>query len=191
MDNILATFSPPTSPQPARSGNGKVRARHLLLQRRHRDSFPGEDRALIPSLKVATYDLAPEMKAEAIATLSSKPSTTPHSISSSPTSPTPTWSATPASSSQPSRPARPWTRNWTASTKPSREERKLAHHRGPRQRRAHGRPRDRRPAHRAHHQPRPHDLRQRRRRTLRLRNDGPARHLTHPAAILQEACPKK
>ncbi|HVJ09849.1 MAG TPA: 2,3-bisphosphoglycerate-independent phosphoglycerate mutase [Acidisarcina sp.] len=29
--------------------------------------FPGEERALIPSLKVATYDLAPEMKAEAIA----------------------------------------------------------------------------------------------------------------------------
>ncbi len=28
--------------------------------------FPGEDRSLIPSLKVATYDLAPEMKAEAI-----------------------------------------------------------------------------------------------------------------------------
>ena len=27
--------------------------------------FPGEDRVLIPSLKVATYDLAPEMKAEA------------------------------------------------------------------------------------------------------------------------------
>ncbi|MGA2572521.1 MAG: 2,3-bisphosphoglycerate-independent phosphoglycerate mutase, partial [Terracidiphilus sp.] len=29
--------------------------------------FPGEERILIPSLKVATYDLAPEMKAEAIA----------------------------------------------------------------------------------------------------------------------------
>jgi 2,3-bisphosphoglycerate-independent phosphoglycerate mutase len=28
--------------------------------------FPGEDRAMVPSLKVATYDLAPEMKAEAI-----------------------------------------------------------------------------------------------------------------------------
>ena len=28
--------------------------------------YPGEDRLLIPSLKVATYDLAPEMKAEAI-----------------------------------------------------------------------------------------------------------------------------
>jgi 2,3-bisphosphoglycerate-independent phosphoglycerate mutase len=28
--------------------------------------FPGEDRSLVPSLKVATYDLAPEMKAEAI-----------------------------------------------------------------------------------------------------------------------------
>ena len=28
--------------------------------------FPGEDRVLIPSLKVATYDLAPEMQAEAI-----------------------------------------------------------------------------------------------------------------------------
>ena len=29
--------------------------------------FPGEERVLIPSLRVATYDLAPEMKAEAIA----------------------------------------------------------------------------------------------------------------------------
>jgi 2,3-bisphosphoglycerate-independent phosphoglycerate mutase len=29
--------------------------------------FPGEERVLIPSLKVATYDLAPEMKVEAIA----------------------------------------------------------------------------------------------------------------------------
>ena len=28
--------------------------------------FPGEDRVMIPSLKVATYDLAPEMRAEAI-----------------------------------------------------------------------------------------------------------------------------
>ena len=28
--------------------------------------FPGEERLLVPSLKVATYDLAPEMKAEAI-----------------------------------------------------------------------------------------------------------------------------
>jgi 2,3-bisphosphoglycerate-independent phosphoglycerate mutase len=28
--------------------------------------FPGEDRTLVPSLKVATYDLAPEMRAEAI-----------------------------------------------------------------------------------------------------------------------------
>jgi 2,3-bisphosphoglycerate-independent phosphoglycerate mutase len=28
--------------------------------------FPGEERTMIPSLKVATYDLAPEMKAEAI-----------------------------------------------------------------------------------------------------------------------------
>ena len=28
--------------------------------------FPGEDRELVPSLKVATYDLAPEMRAEAI-----------------------------------------------------------------------------------------------------------------------------
>jgi 2,3-bisphosphoglycerate-independent phosphoglycerate mutase len=29
--------------------------------------FPGEERILIPSLKVATYDLAPEMRAEGIA----------------------------------------------------------------------------------------------------------------------------
>ena len=54
------------SAQPARRRNGKVRARDLLLQRRHRSALPGEDRTLIPSLKVATYDLAPEMKAEAI-----------------------------------------------------------------------------------------------------------------------------
>ncbi|HEY5667568.1 MAG TPA: 2,3-bisphosphoglycerate-independent phosphoglycerate mutase, partial [Candidatus Saccharimonadales bacterium] len=31
------------------------------------ESFPGEDRSLIPSLKVATYDLAPDMKAHEIA----------------------------------------------------------------------------------------------------------------------------
>ena len=68
--------------------------------------FPGEERIMCPSLKVATYDLAPEMRAEASATPSSRPSTTPPLTSLSPTSPTPTWSATPASLSPPSAPAR-------------------------------------------------------------------------------------
>jgi 2,3-bisphosphoglycerate-independent phosphoglycerate mutase len=31
------------------------------------EPFPGEERAMIPSLKVATYDLAPEMRAEGVA----------------------------------------------------------------------------------------------------------------------------
>jgi len=33
---------------------------------RHRSALPGEERELVPSLKVATYDLAPEMRAEGI-----------------------------------------------------------------------------------------------------------------------------
>ena len=33
----------------------------------HEEPFPGEDRVLVPSLKVATYDLAPEMSAAGVA----------------------------------------------------------------------------------------------------------------------------
>ena len=81
--------------------------------------FPGEDRALIPSLKVATYDLAPEMRAEAIGdTIVKAVNDTAfdlvvanfanadmvgHSGKLEP----------------PSRPAKPWTRSWAASTRPS------------------------------------------------------------------------
>ncbi len=36
---------------------------HTLLQRRTRNPFEGEDRILVPSPKVATYDLKPEMSA--------------------------------------------------------------------------------------------------------------------------------
>jgi 2,3-bisphosphoglycerate-independent phosphoglycerate mutase len=35
-----------------------------------RQPFPGEERVLIQSLKVATYDLKPEMSAEALPTRS-------------------------------------------------------------------------------------------------------------------------
>ena len=57
---------------------------------------PARTACLIPSLKVATYDLAPEMKAEAIGDAIVKASTTPRSTSSWSISPTPTWWATPA-----------------------------------------------------------------------------------------------
>ena len=41
----------------------EVRPRHLLLQRRRGAQFDGEERILVPSPKVATYDLKPEMSA--------------------------------------------------------------------------------------------------------------------------------
>ena len=41
----------------------EVRARHVLLQRRPRGAWPGEERRLVPSPRVATYDLQPEMSA--------------------------------------------------------------------------------------------------------------------------------
>ena len=45
-------------------GDGEVSARHLLPQRRARKRpTPGEDRIMVPSPKVATYDLQPEMSA--------------------------------------------------------------------------------------------------------------------------------
>ena len=52
--------------EPARRGDRKVRPRHLLLQRRQRETLRREERELVPSPKVATYDLKPEMSAEGI-----------------------------------------------------------------------------------------------------------------------------
>ena len=47
----------------AHRGNRKIRPRHLLLQRRRGKLYPGEDRILVPSPDVPTYDLKPEMSA--------------------------------------------------------------------------------------------------------------------------------
>ena len=57
---------PPRTHSTAHRRDGKIRPRHLLLQRRRRERvFDGEDRILVPSPKVATYDLKPEMSADA------------------------------------------------------------------------------------------------------------------------------
>jgi 2,3-bisphosphoglycerate-independent phosphoglycerate mutase len=48
-------------------GDGKIRARHLLLHGGEETVYPGEDRVLIPSPGVATYDLKPEMSAYEVA----------------------------------------------------------------------------------------------------------------------------
>ncbi len=84
--------------------------------------FPGEERMLIPSLKVATYDLAPEMRAEAIGDAIVKAMNDTafdlvvanfanadmvgHSGKLEPTI----------------KASKPWTRNWAASTRRSRRE---------------------------------------------------------------------
>ena len=58
--------------------------------------YPGEDRRLIPSLKVATYDLAPEMRAVGRHRRAGRGDRFGRrTTSSSPTTPTRTWSGTP------------------------------------------------------------------------------------------------
>ena len=64
--------------------------------------YPGEDRILVPSPKVATYDLQPEMSAKGITDNLVNDVEAASTMSSSATSPTPTWSATPESSMPPS-----------------------------------------------------------------------------------------
>ncbi len=54
------------SAEPSGGGDGEVSARELLLQLRHRKAVPGEDRILVPSPKVPTYDMQPEMSAKGI-----------------------------------------------------------------------------------------------------------------------------
>ena len=69
------------------------------------DPYAGETRILVPSPKVATYDLQPEMSCpEVTAKLVEAIRLAASSTSSSATSPTPTWSATPATSPPRSRP---------------------------------------------------------------------------------------
>ena len=52
-------------PPAPRGGDGEVRPRHLLLQRRASSGVAGETRILVPSPRdVASYDLKPEMSAQ-------------------------------------------------------------------------------------------------------------------------------
>jgi len=59
----LGESSPTSACAAAHCRNRKISARHFLFQRREEISFPGEDRVLVPSPDVATYDLKPEMSA--------------------------------------------------------------------------------------------------------------------------------
>ena len=125
--------------------------------------FPGEDRALIPSQKVATYDLAPEMSASGIADAVIKAiSDTAFDVI--------IVNFANADMVGHSGKMEPTIRAVeTVDTQLGRiyqadqATRRLApRHRRPRQRRDAHRPRHRRPPHRPHHQPRPLPLHHRR-----------------------------
>ena len=47
--------------------DGKIFLRHFLFDGYKKEPYPNEDRKLIASNKIATHDLAPEMKAKEIA----------------------------------------------------------------------------------------------------------------------------
>ncbi len=132
----------------------EVSARHLFPQRRRGGaSIPGEDRIMVPSPKVATYDLQPEMSApeltdKAVEAIDSgkydlivlnyaNPDMVGHTGSLP--------AAIKAVETVDTGP-RPHRRCHRQS------RRRAARHRRPRQLRADARPRDRRAAHRAHHQ---------------------------------------
>ena len=67
MDNLLANVMAVANlRKPAGGGDGKICACDVLFQRRDREAVWGEDRELVASKKVATYDMAPEMSAEGI-----------------------------------------------------------------------------------------------------------------------------
>ena len=69
-------------------------------------AWPGEDRLLVPSPRVATYDLEPDMSAAARHGCARGGDRWRHATTSSwPTSPTRTWSGTPGCGRRPSRPA--------------------------------------------------------------------------------------
>ena len=78
--------------------------------------YQGEERALVPSQKVATYDLAPEMSAAGITDVLCRRCRRRATTSCSATSPTPTWWATPESCRPSSRRWRRWISAWAGSS---------------------------------------------------------------------------
>ena len=84
--------------------------------------YPGEDRILVPSPKVPTYDLQPEMSAKGITdNLVERRRRRASTTSSSATSRMPTWSATPARSTPRSRPSKRSTSASAASSRAVRD----------------------------------------------------------------------
>jgi len=67
MDNILANVMGQAGLRNLRVAETEKYA-HVtyFFKRRNRAAIPGEDRTLVPSPKVATYDLKPEMSAAAL-----------------------------------------------------------------------------------------------------------------------------
>ena len=102
------------------------------------EPYPGEDRILVPSPKVATYDLqAGDERAGDHRQPRRRPRRRDGTRSSSAISPTPTWSATRAARRDGRRPSRRSTAAWAASSRPLRAAGGTAdRHRRPRQRRA-------------------------------------------------------
>ena len=146
------------------------------------DEWEGEERKLVDSPRdVPTYDFKPEMSAAAAAgafcdAWESEAATATGSGSS--TSPTRTWSGTPATS--PPRPGR--SRRSTPvsprSSRPSMPAAAPADHRRPRQRRLHAQPR-RHAQHRAHDEPRAADRDRRGNRARLGRASSPTSHRPH------------
>ncbi len=83
------------------------------------DPFGGEERLLVPSPRVATYDTTPEMSAQAVTdAVVEHVERGDAMLSSWSTSPTPTWSGTPACSTPPCARWRSSTPAWIGSTRP-------------------------------------------------------------------------
>ena len=155
--------------------------------------FPGEERALIPSLKVATYDLAPEMRAEAIgdAIVKAVNDTAFDLIVAN------FANADMVGHSGKLEPTIKAVRGRGRATGPHLQghqgtQRELAHYRRSRQRRDDGGPGDRRAAHGAYHQPSAVYLRGRGRRSLpSAQRRLAARYLADAAEPLSLGLPKE
>ena len=117
------------------------------------EPFPGEDRACPPSPKVATYDQQPEMSAAEVTEAAKDAILSGNTASSSSTTPTPTWSATPARCRRRSRRSRRPTAGWASSWRRWTKGRPGRDLRRPRQLRADVGSREQRRPHLAHPEP--------------------------------------
>ena len=154
------TFWARSSPTPAARScawrrRKNIRTSPISSTAAAKQPYAGEDRIMVPSPKVATYDLQPEMSAPRTDRQGGRRDRLRQIRSDrARISPIPTWWAIPAS-------CRPRSRRWRRSMPASAASptpiesagRRASGHRRPRQLRDDARSRDRRPAHRPHHQP--------------------------------------